>query len=391
MPKQNFGHFGTCPRSKVPVPIYEVSDMKHTNANRIAALALGMILLLTGCGSRGNVSSSAPDTSDPVGQVEADPLGAASITPDSQVQQLEPGLSAVSYSGDYGLDAFLEQGGAASDTAVVQFLTEHLGAGGISLQSGGFGCSTLSVPGADGHSLFGRNFDWNACDALVVQSAPEHGYASISTVNLDFLGGYAGQLPEEALTLAALYAPLDGMNDQGLCVAVLMIQDADTIEQDTGKPDLTTTTAVRMLLDQAANVEEALELLEQYDLHASMGMMVHFALSDAQGNSVVVEYVADEMVVTETPVVTNFYLAEGEKQGIGTQQSHTRFEILAETLEQQPQMTLELLRDAMDSVSKDNFGEFESTEWTILYDQTAGEAVYFHRENYGSGYRFILD
>ena len=136
---------------------------------------------------------------------------------------------------------------------------------------------------------------------------------------------------------------------------------------------------------------EALELLGQYDLHASMGRMVHFALSDARGNSVVVEYVADEMAVTETPVVTNFYLTEGEKQGIGTQQSHTRFEILTEALEQQPQMTLEQLRDAMDSVSKDNFGEFESTEWTILYDQTAGEAVYFHRENYGSGYRFILD
>ena len=90
-------------------------------------------------------------------------------------------------------------------------------------------------------------------------------------------------------------------------------------------------------------------------------------------------------------MVTNFYLAEGDKQGIGTQQSHTRFEILTEALEQQPQMTLEQLRDAMDSVSKDNFGEFESTEWTILYDQTAGEAVYFHRENYASGYRFILD
>lgn len=365
--------------------------MKYTNVNRIAALTLGLVLLLTGCGSRGNVSSSAPDASDPVGQAETDPLGAVSITPDSQVQQLEPGLSAVSYSGDYGLDAFLEQGGAASDAAVVQFLAEHLGAGGISLQSGSFGCSTLSAPAPDRHILFGRNFDWNACDALVVQSTPEHGCASISTVNLDFLGGYAGQLPEEALTLAALYAPLDGMNDQGLCVAVLMIQDSDTIEQDTEKPDLTTTTAVRLLLDQAANVEEALELLEQYDLHASMGMMVHFALSDAQGNSVVVEYVADEMVVTETPVVTNFYLAEGEKQGIGTQQSHTRFEILTETLKQQPQMTLEQLRDAMDSVSKDNFGEFESTEWTILYDQTSGEAVYFHREHYGSGYRFILD
>ena len=159
--------------------------MKYTNVNRIAALTLGLVLLLTGCGSRGNVSSSAPDSTNSVGQAETDPLGSVSITPDSQVQQ--PGLSAVSYSGDYGLDAFLEQGGAASDAAVVQFLAEHLGTGGISLQSGSFGCSTLSVPGPDGHSLFGRNFDWNTCEAMVVEAHPDNGYASLSTVNMDFI------------------------------------------------------------------------------------------------------------------------------------------------------------------------------------------------------------
>ena len=45
-------------------------------------------------------------------------------------------------------------------------------------------------------------------------------------------------------------------------------------------------------------------------------MMVHFALADRSGRSVVVEYIDDEMVVTDTPAVTNFYLAEGRKQGL---------------------------------------------------------------------------
>ena len=54
-----------------------------------------------------------------------------------------------------------------------------------------------------------------------------------------------------------------------------------------------------------ANVDEALTLLQQYDLHASMGMMIHFALADTTGRGVVVEYINNEMVVTETPVVTN--------------------------------------------------------------------------------------
>lgn len=120
-----------------------------------------------------------------------------------------------------------------------------------------------------------------------------------------------------------------------------MIQDRDTISQNTGKTALTTTTAIRLLLNQAATVKEALELLSQYDLHASMNYMVHFAIADADGNSVAVKYIDNEIVVTKTPILTNFYLAEREKQGIGTSQSHERFDILTETLTGKPSMTQE--------------------------------------------------
>ena len=176
------------------------------------------------------------------------------------------------------------------------------------------------------------------------------------------------------------------MNDQGLAVSVNMIQDAAVIDQNTDKPDLTTTTAIRLLLDRAADVDEAVALLEQYDMHASMGMMVHFALADRSGRSAVAEYVDNRLVMTETPVVTNFYLAPGEKQGIGTAQSHTRYEILTERLAERETMTEDQVRAALDSVSKDNFGEFESTEWSIVFNLNSGEARYYHRENYGTGY-----
>ncbi len=102
------------------------------------------------------------------------------------------------------------------------------------------------------------------------------------------------------------------MNEKGLAVSVNMIQDSATIDQNTDKPDITTTTAIRLLLDKAGTVKEALELLGQYDMHASVGMMVHLAIADASGSSVAVEYIDNEMIVTETPVVTHFYLAEGE-------------------------------------------------------------------------------
>ncbi len=129
---------------------------------------------------------------------------------------------------------------------------------------------------------------------MVIQSQPENGYRSISTVNTDFIsmsGISLSALPDEIQALAGLYAPLDGLNEMGLAVSVNMIQDSVAIEQNTDKPDITTTTAIRLLLDKAANVEEAIELLGSYDMHASFGYMVHFAIADRTGNSIVVELV----------------------------------------------------------------------------------------------------
>ena len=312
----------------------------------------------------------------------------------SQITTLESGLSSASFSGDDGLEAFLAQGGASSDADVTQFLASRLLAD-AAVNGSSFGCSTLTVSSPDGHQLFGRNFDWQTCNALVVTSKPSQGYSSISTVNLGFIsqaGGSLNQMLEQndIRVLAALYAPLDGMNEKGLAVSVNMIQDSASINQNTEKSDLTTTTAVRLLLNKAASVDEALDLLRQYDLHASMGMMIHFALADTTGKGVVVEYINNEMVVTETPVVTNFYLAEGTKHGIGTQQSHERYNILTQTLADHPTMTMEDVRDAMDSVSKDNFNEFESTEWSAVFDLNTGTAHYYHRENYENRYTFSI-
>ncbi|HIV29824.1 MAG TPA: linear amide C-N hydrolase [Candidatus Pullichristensenella excrementipullorum] len=317
----------------------------------------------------------------------------------SEIMELEDGLSAVRFDGDHGFDGFLAQGGASSDAQVVEYLADNL-LSGLSLGDilgSIFGCSTIAVQNPEGEALFGRNFDWQSCEALIVEAHPANGYASISTVNLDFITrNVGGSMVSMALnldtvrTLAALYAPLDGMNEAGLAVSVNMIQDSATIEQDTGKPDLTTTTAIRLLLDRAGSVEEALELLGQYDLHGSMGMMVHFAIADRSGRSVAVEYVNNEMVVIETPVLTNFYLAEGEKQGVGTAQSHERYDILMLRLEDSARMDMEGVRDALNSVSKDNFSEFESTEWSVVMDLATLEAHYYHREDYSTGYAFRL-
>lgn len=377
--------------------------MTHKRLQKSGILFLsflfGITMLMTGCRER--TDDHMPNAeNNRTAQTSPDAENVHLISPASEIAELEDGFSAVRYDGDYGFDEFLAGGGASSDGEVVEYLANNL----LSdlnlgdLLGGIFGCSTIAVQSPDGDALFGRNFDWKNCEAMVVESHPENGHASLSTVNMDFIsqnvgGGMVGMALnlDEFKTLAALYAPLDGMNEAGLAVSVNMIQDSAVIEQNTDKPDITTTTAIRLLLDKAGSVDEALELLRQYDLHGSMGMMIHFAIADSAGRSVAVEYVDNEMVITETPVLTNFYLAEGEKQGIGTEQSHERYDILRNKLEETPQMEMEDVRDALDRVSKDNFGEFESTEWSIVMNLSEGEARYYHRENYNRNYTFRLE
>jgi len=256
------------------------------------------------------------------------------------IQKIQDGLYVMEYRGDYGLDEFLAQGGADSDSALGRYLMGYLSGGyykqeNIEITPGDFGCTTVCVKDKNGAVYFGRNFDWEKGRAMIVHTVPKNGYESLSTCDLDFLGfgdDYSpdGSMQERIQTLAAIYVPLDGMNELGLVVADLMAGDDEETHQKTGKVALTTTTAIRLLLDRAANVDEAIELLKQYDMNSSIGAAHHFAIADKSGKSVVVEYVNGEMLVTETNIVTNHYLADSPKKGVGDEESHLRFDHVSE-------------------------------------------------------------
>ncbi|EFP61545.1 hypothetical protein MKA46_10125 [[Clostridium] innocuum] len=159
------------------------------------------------------------------------------IVPHERLVQLEEGLSVIRYDQDYGFQEFLDQGGASNDAGVVSFLMENVldGITELSLSDTLFGCSTVQTVNDKQEVLFGRNFDWENSNALILESHPNDAYASISTVNLNFIQAGTSfslkQLPDDVLARVALYAPLDGMNEKGLAVSVNMIQDSDGINR----------------------------------------------------------------------------------------------------------------------------------------------------------------
>lgn len=329
------------------------------------------------------------------------------------IHKLQDGLYVMEYRGDYGFDDFLAQGGADADSKMADYLIGFLSGGYYrkadnEIKPGDFGCSTVCVRGdTNGVVYFGRNFDWEKGRAMIVHTMPKSGYESLSTCDLDFLGfgdGYTpdGSMQERIQTLAAIYVPLDGMNEKGLVIADLMAGDDEETHQKTDKPDLTTTTAIRLLLDRAANVDEAIELLKQYDMNSSIGAAHHFAIADATGKSVVVEYVNGEMLVTDTNVVTNHYLADCPKKGVGSEQSRQRFDRLSE-LASRPwtdfgsegsRLAFERLRSMLKSVAQSNYpqedGSFETTMWSIVYEPRSCGAEFYFSEQYDRGCKMQL-
>lgn len=319
------------------------------------------------------------------------------------VQKLDDGLWSMEYRGDYGFDAFLAQGGASSDAEMGSYLAAYLSHGfgkpDTSTTGGKYGCSTLAVKSPDGSPLFGRNFDWQDCDTMLIHTVPKNGYASVSTCCLDFLGFGEnwkpdGNIGDQFMALAAVYVPLDGMNEKGLCVADLMVSHGQAVDQDTEKPDLTTTSAIRLLLDKAATVEEALELLSQYDMHFSIGAAQHLSISDATGRSVAVEWVNGEMVVTDTPVVTNFYLYQDDGTS-GSGQSYVRFNTLSELRQTADGvMTPNQVRSALAAAAQSNFpGENggELTCWSWVYDQQEKTALFYDTEDWEHPFTLSLN
>ncbi|MGN0999970.1 MAG: carcinine hydrolase/isopenicillin-N N-acyltransferase family protein [Faecousia sp.] len=322
------------------------------------------------------------------------------ITVANTIEKLEDGLYSMEFKGDYGFDEFLAQGGASSDDEVADYLVSFLSHGFYKVESevqtGEFGCSTICTEDENGIVFFGRNYDWAECQAIIVHTVPEDGYESVSTCCLDFLGfgeDYApdGSMMDRMLTLAAIYVPLDGMNEMGLMVADLMAGDNEQTHQQSDKVDLTTTTAIRLLLDKAATVDEAISLLRQYDMNSSIGSAHHLSIADATGKSVVVEYVNSEILVTETKVVTNHYLADCEKQGIGSEQSHLRFDTLASHTGPADDMGV---RDLLESVAQKNYpqteDDYEKTMWSIVYCPEGRCADFFFAENYEHSYGLLL-
>ena len=220
---------------------------------------------------------------------------------DRNDEHLDGAVYSMHVKGGFYLDDFIAQGGASNDNELIQFITDNITRGVVDIQMTApeIGCSAFTSVTPEGDRLFARNYDFSKTNTMVVFTEQNEGrHASISTVNLQFLGVDVDKnmesLMDKIICLAAPYAPLDGINDAGVSCGIFMSYQGGEktmpTDQDTDKPDFTSTTLLRLILDYADSVEEAVEIASSYDLHDSANTSYHYMVADSTGKSAILEW-----------------------------------------------------------------------------------------------------
>jgi hypothetical protein len=285
-------------------------------------------------------------------------------------------LYVMRYYGDYGFARFLRRG---------------IGQGQAGLPSGEFeqswACTGFAAMDPASDAIMGRNFDWHNRQTLLLFTDPPDGYASVSMVDVSYLD-FPRENPSWAdrrSLLEAPYLPFDGMNERGLAVGMMAVPRA----QDRDEPQRVTISsihAIRLMLDYAADVEEAIALLEGYTIDFG-SPPIHYFVADASGHSAVIEYLDGKMAVlrNEKPwqVSTNFILAE--ESPTGADSPCWRYNLAYEMLEQKDgDLSQTAAMSLLQDVSQRN------TMWSVVYDVTNGDIQVAMGRQYDQVHSFEL-
>lgn len=292
----------------------------------------------------------------------------------ASLKKYSEGVYSLKCTSDYKLDEILEAN-ITTENELLDWASDEIYHGlPVSMKETLFGCSAFAVTDTEGNHLMGRNTDYPESDCLMIYCDPEDGYDSIGMVDLTIVNigntddrvgpmSAAGRIS----TLAMPYMIVEGMNEAGFGVSILQL-DHEDIHQDTGRKDILLNVAVRAVLDKCATVDEAVAFLDQYDMNTMLGATFHLFMTDKTGKSVVVEWLGNNMNVTENPAITNYIISDtsfyGEENGDG------RYEDLMADLDACSCIaSLEEAMGFLNDVGYDNKGNSNiGTEWSSVYN-----------------------
>ena len=249
-------------------------------------------------------------------------------------------------------------------------------------------CTSFVAFGENEDAVFGRNFDWAHPSTLVLFTDPPGGHASVAMVDLYYLGlNELQQIPwsRRATLLAAPYAIMDGMNDCGVAISQNAVPGR-RMPFHPDRPTLISNHIMRVVLDRADNVDEAITLIRQFNVFFPV-IACHMHIADASGKSVLVEFTNGRMIVLQNTVPwmvsTNFLICEERPDGARSNcrrysTAYRHLQALHGSIPQNHAMRL------LAATSQ------RTTIWSVVYNLDSGRVLLASGRDYGDLHEFQL-
>lgn len=168
----------------------------------------------------------------------------------------------------------------------------------------------------------------------------------------------AGSLPISEVRVEDTYGlPQQGMNEKGLFFGGASTEAVPSDPAQKGKPEFDGV-LIDYVLRHAANVREALQIIQSYNIPSTEGQML---FADRSGNSFVWE--SGGVVLPGTgryQVITNFLQSRKPSE----KRRDRRFKIVDGQLSVSPQLSHDLVRTLLQEAQQD------STQYSIVFDLT---------------------
>jgi hypothetical protein len=279
------------------------------------------------------------------------------------------------YDGDYRLAEYMA-GAIKSPEDIIPFFESLFLKQGLSVKipfpprsPASFGCSAFFARSADGKPIVGKNLDWRKDPILLLKTSAPSAYSSITIVDLA-LSDIFGLHSMEASLIMAPYVPFDGMNEKGLVVSMLSVQEESRYPSSPSKVTVGDFNMIRIILDTCKNVEEASSAFDRFNIVQTGPAPIHYLVADAEGACIVelAEGRVSKKKSAGNLYLTN-YLVNGRDGNAKSLACCERFRLLHDHLEGDENTLSDLeAKKLLDSVSvyKSGFGP-PSTIWSVVF------------------------
>lgn len=202
----------------------------------------------------------------------------------------------MNYKGNHGFDKYIKTG-SKNYVEYVDFINMNLLKGIPNYYYKNFECSTFFAKTPDGDYILARNYDTTVSIPFVLKTNSENNGKTIGMADLHRVGWSESNMISKLKALAAPYYTFDGMNEKGVAIGALSVIDGSSSDTNDNNITLYDYAVIRLVMEKAENVEDAIKQLSQYNIKMEDKYPSHYMIADVSGECVVIDFVDGSMQV----------------------------------------------------------------------------------------------